>query len=130
MWLLLCFGFHRRRSEEPSPTEIKCYWAKARLSKAANSDVHLAAEDTGKKRPKLISTIEQDSLEAFFTESMSVGLRAESFSPIIKHYQPKPDLIGIDGLMQDYSALNQAYDGLMQWKILEKLYISQTFLVK
>jgi hypothetical protein len=103
------FWLHRR-SEEPSPTEIKCYWAKARLSKAANSDVHLAAEDTGKKRLKLISTIEQDSLNAFFTESMNVGLRAESFSPIIKHYQPKPDLIGIDGLMQDYSALNQAHD--------------------
>jgi hypothetical protein len=39
-----------RRSEEPSPTETRCYWRKSTLPDVVNSDAYSAASGAGKKR--------------------------------------------------------------------------------
>jgi hypothetical protein len=113
-----------RRSEEPSPTQIKCYWEKARLPKVANTDVHLAAEDTGKKRLTLTPGVEESSLQSFFIESMSMG--AMSSASIIRHCQPKTDLIGIDGLVQAYSTLNRAQNDAVEFITFAKDQMNDT----
>lgn len=56
MWL-------HRRSEEPSKTEVSCYWAKSKLSKVGTSIKFLTLKDFGA----------QDDLSSCGQQSISSG---------------------------------------------------------
>ncbi|CAG9829689.1 unnamed protein product [Diabrotica balteata] len=59
-----------RRSEEASPTEVACYWAKSKLSKVETSVIYLTLKDLGAQEE--LSSDEESSL--FLQEVVNQGL--------------------------------------------------------
>lgn len=76
MWL-------HRRSEEPSPTEVTCYWAKSKLSKVGTSVKFLTLKDFGAQKEE--DSDEDNSL--FFQELVKKGEENNSSSQLLKHYK-------------------------------------------
>lgn len=81
MWL-------HRRSEEPSPTEVACYWAKSKLSKVGSSIKFLTLQDLGAE--KELSSDEEGLL--FLQEVVKKGVETTSKSQLLKYF----DLNGIN----------------------------------
>lgn len=102
MWL-------HRRSEEPSPTEIACYWVKSKLSKVGTSLKFLTLKDFGAL--KELSSDEESS--DFLKEVIDKGVENQSESQILKHFKKKSndlkDNLSLHQLMLKYlsSASNE-----------------------
>ncbi|XP_072385673.1 uncharacterized protein [Diabrotica undecimpunctata] len=77
MWL-------HRRSEEPSPTEVACYWAKSKLSKVGTSVKYLTLKDFGAQEE--LSSDEESSI--FLQEVVNQGLEHNVESQLLKHFKP------------------------------------------
>ncbi|XP_030759612.1 uncharacterized protein LOC115885010 [Sitophilus oryzae] len=75
MWL-------HRRSEEPSPTEVACYWAKSKLSKVGSSIKFLTLRDLGAEEE--LSSDEEDLL--FLQEVVKKGIENTSNSQLLKYF--------------------------------------------
>lgn len=73
--------FHR--SEEPSPTEVSCYWVKSKLSKVGTSIKYITLKDFGAQEE--LSSDEESSL--FLQEVISKGLENNSESQLLKHFK-------------------------------------------
>ncbi|KAL1509286.1 hypothetical protein ABEB36_004048 [Hypothenemus hampei] len=80
MWL-------HRRSEEPSPTEVACYWVKSKLSKVGTSIKYLTLKDFGAKED--LSSDEDSS--RFIEEVIHIGVKSQAESQLLKYF--KSDII-------------------------------------
>lgn len=91
MWL-------HRRSEEPSKTEVICYWAKSKLSNVGTSMKFLKLKDFGAKDD--LSSDEDSRL--FFQEVVEMGIKNNSASQLLKHFKNDglSSNLGIYQLMQ------------------------------
>ncbi|XP_072403334.1 uncharacterized protein [Diabrotica undecimpunctata] len=87
MWL-------HRRSEEPSKTEVTCYWAKSKLSKVGTSIKYLTLKDFG--APEELSS-DEDSNQ-FLQEVIDMGIKNQSESQLLQHF--KDDNIKEIGIFQ------------------------------
>ncbi|XP_072384698.1 uncharacterized protein [Diabrotica undecimpunctata] len=76
MWL-------HRRSEEPSKTEVTCYWAKSKLSKVGTSIKYLTLKDFG--APEELSS-DEDSNQ-FLQEVIDMGIKNQSESQLLQHFK-------------------------------------------
>lgn len=77
MWL-------HRRSEEPAPTEISCYWAKSKLSKVGTTIKFITLKEFGAREE--LSSDEESSV--FLTEVIDKGIQNKSESQLLKHFKP------------------------------------------
>lgn len=93
MWL-------HRRSEEPSPTEVACYWAKSKLSKVGTSIKYLTLKYFGAKED--LSSDEDSS--RFLKEVLEKGVQYQSDSQLIKHFKSNliEDNLGLYTLMMRF----------------------------
>lgn len=76
MWL-------HRRSEEPSPTDVTCYWAKSKLSKVGSSVKYITLKDFGATQ-ELPSDEESSN---FLKEVVDKGSEISSSSQILKYFR-------------------------------------------
>ncbi|XP_050516240.1 uncharacterized protein LOC126891103 [Diabrotica virgifera virgifera] len=97
MWL-------HRRSEEPSPTEVACYWAKSKLSKVGTSVKYLTLKDF--RAQEELSSDEESSL--FLQEVVNQGLEHNVESQLLKHFKPNRILqhLGLHQLMLNFVSRN------------------------
>lgn len=99
MWL-------HRRSEEPSKTEVTCYWAKSKLSKIGTSIKYITLKDFGAKDD--LSSDEDSS--QFFQEVIELGLKNNAECQLLKHFKNE-DLsthLGIHQLMLKFVSTGQS----------------------
>lgn len=99
MWL-------HRRSEEPAPTEVVCYWKKANLSQVGADEKYLEAHNIGKKLKKNPVTIPDTT--GFFEEVLKVTRSTNYSCPINSHYGVLSDVrkLSIHQLMFDFIGSN------------------------
>lgn len=76
MWL-------HRRSEEPAPTSVSCYWKKAVLAQVGTNIKFIKAESIGKplKKPE----IRIPSTAGFLEETVAMTRKHNYFSPLLNH---------------------------------------------
>ncbi|XP_050294325.1 uncharacterized protein LOC126734668 [Anthonomus grandis grandis] len=94
MWL-------HRRSEEPSPTEITCYWAKSKLSKVGTSIKFITLKEFGAKE-ELASDEESTN---FLEEVLKRGSETDSDSQLLKHFATDEGIdekLGLHQLMHKF----------------------------
>lgn len=99
MWL-------HRRSEEPAPTEISCYWAKSKLSKVGTTIKFITLKEFGAKEE--LSSDEESS--SFFKEVIEKGMQNKCESQLLKHFKP-PTLaqnLGLYQLMLKFVSLGKS----------------------
>lgn len=107
MWL-------HRRSEEPSPTEVTCYWTKSKLSKIGTSIKFLTLKDFG-----ATSELSSDEDGAhFLKEVVDKGLETNSQSQLLKHFKKDgiTENLGLYQLMLQFIATGQdSYPEFLQF---------------
>ena len=117
------------RSEEPSPTEVKCYWKKSRLSKVAKEIKFCTISDFEEKRKrkkKLIQNPEkqlEDSMgsgQSRLQRFIEVGLQNGNKSALIRHFMDnKLGQLDLHTLIQIFaqetSPENQCADEFVQF---------------
>lgn len=94
MWL-------HRRSEEPSPTEVACYWKKSKLSKVGTSLKFITLKEFGAKDD--FSSDEESS--AFLREVLKKGVETGCKSQMLKHFKSEDGIderLGLHHLMHKY----------------------------
>lgn len=99
MWL-------HRRSEDPSKTEISCYWAKSKLSKVGTSIKHLTLKDFGAED----SLSSDDDSNNFLQDVIKIGIENNSDSQLLKHFKSEDisTSLGIHQLMLKLLSSGQA----------------------
>lgn len=74
-----------RRSEEPAPTSVQCYWKKSKLAGVGTTlKFTLASQFANKKQPPTPAA----SNETFLAEFISMGQKVKAESQILKHFAP------------------------------------------
>lgn len=94
-----------RRSEEPAPTEVSCYWKRSAMSKIGTSVKFVTLSDFGEKE-----ALESDNeSEQFLNEVVTKGIKISSESQLLKHYKISEglqDKLGLHQLMIKYVNAN------------------------
>ncbi|KAK4886503.1 hypothetical protein RN001_002774 [Aquatica leii] len=96
MWL-------HRGSEEPSPTEVVCYWKKPSLSNIGSSKTILKAANIGRQLQQH-SIVMPDSTH--FLEEVVAGMKCEKYGcPISIHYGQVNDIkkLSVHQLMMEFA---------------------------
>mgnify|MGYP005985508615 CR=1 FL=1 len=81
-----------RRSEEPAPTEVECYWRKSRLASVARSSTCIKVSDF---RDITLSDVDSASSDLFLSRVVSQGITNKSDGEIFKLYCEVPKLFKI-----------------------------------
>lgn len=100
MWL-------HRRSEEPAPTEVVCYWKKPALSHVGSTEKFIKAENIGKKIIQTITAL--PDTDGFFEEVVDVLKNTNYICPIGLHqgdltHQIKK--LSLHQLMMEFVSIN------------------------
>lgn len=110
MWL-------HRRSEEPAPTEVVCYWKKAALSQVGSEEKFIEAENIGKKTKQYLLTMPDAS--GFFEAVLEATSKANYACPISTHYGTLTSVrrLSIHQLMIEFinSGLQQTADSFVNF---------------
>lgn len=77
MWL-------HRRSEEPAPTEVVCYWKKPVLSQVGTADKFIKAENIGRKLKK--PNVILPDTTGFFEEVFEAINSENNIYPLTSHH--------------------------------------------
>ena len=79
-----------RRTEEPTPTDVKCYWKKSTLAKITDPDKYVAAVDlfeSNKQKNSSVplSEIDPEKINTFFQNVCTIAKRKEIDSQLTRH---------------------------------------------
>ena len=93
---LALLAWIHRRSEEPSPTEIRCYWKKSELSKVGKTMKFIEAYNIKPKKRKEQSVFRKTTPSGSFLlevlDHIELNIEKASRKPeIFRHFQTKPD---------------------------------------
>lgn len=111
MWL-------HRRSEEPAPTEIVCYWKKPILSQVGSTEKFIKARNIGRSlKPSAATT---PDTKGFFEETVELMNRTNYICPIASHYSKMSNnlkKLSIHELMIEFcqSDLEQTADSFIEF---------------
>ncbi|KAJ8911565.1 hypothetical protein NQ315_007946 [Exocentrus adspersus] len=92
MWL-------HRRSEEPAPTDVACYWKKSRLASVGTSLKFIRVEDFAEINSRSSSNLPTES-RGFLEDVIKEGIARKTDSQILKYFQDETDPLQILGMHQ------------------------------
>ena len=106
-----------RRSEEPAPTEVECYWRKSRLASVARSSTCIKVSDF---RDITLSDVDSASSDLFLSRVVSQGITNKSDGEIFKFYCEVPKLFKMSLHYMMLELHKQEYENIKDFSVVSK----------
>lgn len=95
-----------RRSEEPSPTDVQCYWKKSVLAKVGTAKQFMEAKDLCKTSSSEAQNISSDEHSSFLQTILDIAEKKNLDSQLSKHHyiisERRITLISLHSIMIDF----------------------------